>query len=869
MYTSHRGLGLLSLAIGFCFAGVAAAQQTEAPQSPPAGSVTPAPAELVNADAGVAAPEAQTNPDAAVPPEGPPSAEEAPPAEPPRGDTPVSLEQIVNPDAVPPPVAPPEVADAGVAPPPAAPEKEKPAKGPKGKEPKEPVIPPAPEQPAPPPVGPLVLWTTAGWANSFGAAHCGPQGLEGTDVAIKIASTLKHSSTVAGLGVAAAGALGDHPLIAWAAKEQPAALADLIAAAGFTAIAVGVADVSGALFREPGLSYELKQRGVAILASNIDCGGQAWCEPWLTADESLPIFERNGRRYAFISLLPDDLLGRVQPASGRRFELRSAADTLVALTVQAREGGAELIVASIDHGPDASVNVANFVAPMPPDVRPDLLISPSAGENLLFLRPLDVHPAIVGARAGVLMGLRVTKLLDSRDSDVFARSVQLNERDADLATRVQQLGAGFCEARGKALAGGHLATPLTAADLVQLGGDAVRQIAGADLAVVDPLVYDGSFSQPAGADLQIGQMERAVLLDSPLVAANVTLDWLGNLNKVLAGPRPLALIGTSTDHGDALIAGRIPVVGARYRIVTTAVLARSKRLPDGANWSLIDEPGATLRRALASHLDVASTVDPRNTVRDPAQSTQWVLRADGQIQANLTEIDNPNSVYDEPALQVNDSQQLGALLLLNLDADSPKFLFENALQIAFDRNFTTNTTAQDLLFLQSTYTYRGLWPQPLLYPHPFVEGYLETEFEQGDAAYHHLLVRPEAGLRSIFSRVLSFKLSAGFQYEVFQPDSKIYPGIGAELLLKPWTVALSNGTVQLEGNLLYYWNAPTELDQHTFRGQLITAVNIIGPLQFTLTALGAIRKDKGGPLAKGIGLQAGIRLRFVDRSISD
>jgi hypothetical protein len=196
-------------------------------------------------------------------------------------------------------------------------------------------------------------------------------------------------------------------------------------------------------------------------------------------------------------------------------------------------------------------------------------------------------------------------------------------------------------------------------------------------------------------------------------------------------------------------------------------------------------------------------------------------------------------------------------------------LFENALQVAFDRNFTTNTTAQDLVFLETTYTYRGLWPKPLLYPHPFVEGYLETEFEKGDAQYHHLLLRPEAGFRSMVSRVLSLKLSAGFQYEVLRPDSQIYPGVGAEIVLKPATVALSNGTLQLEGNIIYYWNAPGELDQHTLRGQIITALTLAGPLQLTLTALGALRKDKEFPFGKGFSLQAGIRLRFVDRTLNN
>ena len=87
--------------------------------------------------------------------------------------------------------------------------------------------------------------------------------------------------------------------------------------------------------------------------------------------------------------------------------------------------------------------------------------------------------------------------------------------------------------------------------------------------------------------------------------------------------------------------------------------------------------------------------------------------------------------------------------------------------------------------------------------------------------------------------------------------------------MKPWTIASSNGNWQLEGNALYFWNRPGEHEQHTLRGQIIAGFTMIGPLQFTLTALGAIRKDRGEDWGKGIGFTAGIRLRFVDRTMND
>ncbi|HKP59282.1 MAG TPA: hypothetical protein VJV78_21310 [Polyangiales bacterium] len=801
-------------------------------------------------DAGVTEPAQAT--DAAVVDHdaAPPEAEPAP--EVPRGDTPVSLEAVVNPQAA--PTAPP--------PPPPPP-------------PSEPTAPPkthAPVQetppPPPPPPAALIVWATAGLADALGTARCGAQGLEGTDAALRLLTTLRRSVRVAGLGVGAAGALGDHPLIAWAARAQPQLLADLLAEAGFKALALGVSDVNGPLLREAQLSAALARRGIAVVASNLRCRGQVFCSAWTTAEDGLLILERDGRKYALMAVLPDDLLARVEPADGRSLELRSAADTLTERTEQARAAGADLIVASIDHGPDptASVNLANFVSALPPDIRPDLLLSPSSADNLLFMRPLDVHPAIVGTRRGVLTGLRVTKLPETRDSDVFARSVRLDDPNPELAARLSELGKGYCASRGQPLPGGRLEAPLSGEELVTLAGSAARELARADLIVLDPLVYDGNFSQPAGTQLQRGQMERAVLLDSPLVSAAVPLDWLNELNKRLSGLRPLTLIGTSTDGGDPTIAGRLQVTGASYRIVTSAVLARSGRLPDGARWRPVDRPAASLRGALLRQLSAARSGDPRSRLHDPYESTQWILRADAGLLANLTATKDKGD-YAEPALQVNDSRQIGARLVLNVDADAPGFLFENAAQVAFDRNFATKTTAQDLVTVQTTYTYRGLWPTPLLYPHPFLEGYLETQFERGDADYHHLLLRPEAGLRSMVSRVLSLKVSFGVQYEALQPGAAVRPGIGAELLLKPWTIGLGNGPLQLEGNVLYYWNSPGKLDEHTLRGQLISSVQVFGPLQVTLTALGVLRKDPDQKAGKGLSIQAGIRLRFVDRSM--
>jgi hypothetical protein len=716
---------------------------------------------------------------------------------------------------------------------------------------------------------PLVVWATSSWSNALGPARCDASGIGET--AIRVASTLAHSLRAAGIGVAATGALGDHPIIRYAAREHPQQLADLLADAGFSVLVLGLADLAGPLLREPLLTAALARRGVRIVASNLECGGQAFCEAWATAEDPLPIVERFGRRYAVFSVLPDDLSGRVEPAGGHRVETRPAGQALLDRTQEARAAGADLIVAAIDHGPDSSApaELTKLLADLPPDLRPDLLLSPSAADQLLFMRPLDVQPAVVGTRPSVLTGMRVTKLPDAQDADVFARSVRLDDWDPGIAQQVQRLGEEYCRARAERLPGGHMRAPMTHDGFVEFAAQAARAVAAADLAVVDPKAYDPEFAIPRATQLERGQIERAVVLDASLVVADVTLDWLADLNRRLAdGLRPLTLVGAGVDNGVPLVAGRIPVIGASYRIVTSSVLARSGRMPDAA-WTLLRHRSASLRGALLRQLEVDAGSDPHTRLRDPQLARQWVLRADGQVQINLTAVDNPDGAYADPGLQVSGSRDVGVQLLINYDGDAPQFLFENRLQLAFDRNFVARTTSQDLILVQTTYTYRGLWPDILFYPHPFVEGDLETQFDKGDAARHPLLLRPEAGIRSMLSRVLSIKLSAGLEYRVEDPGTKIHPGVGAEIVLKPATIPLSQGALQVEGGVTYYWNSPGNIDQHSLRGQVIGAVQLFGPLQFTLTALGTLRKDPEIALGKAISLQAGLRLRFVDRTLSE
>ncbi len=718
---------------------------------------------------------------------------------------------------------------------------------------------------------PLVVWATSGWAEALGPARCEGGELRGMERAIRIAGAMKRSTATGGVGIASAGALGDHPLLAYFARRRPERLAAILADAGLNAIVLGVADVNGPLLRSPGFADALRRRGVVLVASNLKCEGQADCAALSTAEDPLPIVERAGRRYALIGLLPDDVSNRVEPAGSRPIHLLGAAETLIRRTLEARAAGADLVVASLDHGRDATAasNLSDLLDRLPQDIRPDVMLSSSAGEKLLFLRPLEVHPAVVGTRRGELTTVHATRLADGRDLDVLARSAPLDAHDADLAATFAELGREFCAADGAVLPSGTLVEPLDTGGVIGLAAGAARQLAGADVAVVDPTVFESDFSARPGTRLQRGEMRRAVVLDSPLVAGSVPIAWLQELRARAEGLQPVDVLGLDGEGSDMLVASRPAVPDARYRVVTTAVLARSGRLPAGADWSPITTDGrrATLRGALLAFLERAVGGDPRDHLLDPADGTEWVYRANGDATLNLAAASNA-AQYEQPALKVDDTLEVGLSLQLRADGNSPEYLFENVAQAAFDRNYETRAIVQDLAFLRSTYTYRGWWPGGLFVPVPFAEGYVETEFDRGDAPYHHLLLRPQIGFRSLLTQVLSVKLSFGLQHEVLDPQGSVVPGLGAELVLKPWSVATADSAFEIEGNLLYYWSDPTDQDEHLVQGQLLAGIPVLGPLQLTISANGALRKDRGEPLGRGIGVKAGIRLRFVDRNLA-
>ena len=83
-----------------------------------------------------------------------------------------------------------------------------------------------------------------------------------------------------------------------------------------------------------------------------------------------------------------------------------------------------------------------------------------------------------------------------------------------------------------------------------MAAGAARELADADVALVDPRAFEPSVTFAAGHALQAAEVERAVPFDAPLVMAKVRLEWLTSLRQQLEGPTLRTLIGVEQDKAD-------------------------------------------------------------------------------------------------------------------------------------------------------------------------------------------------------------------------------------------------------------------------------------------------------------------------------
>jgi 2',3'-cyclic-nucleotide 2'-phosphodiesterase (5'-nucleotidase family) len=682
------------------------------------------------------------------------------------------------------------------------------------------------------------------------------------------------------------GLLGPSGIAAFAAEHEPAGLAIALADSGFHGVAVGPTDLSAPRSAVLDTWRALATRGVPVVASNLSCShaARAVCETVTDADDDTVQITIHGVRVAWLSLLAPSVLPTLAADKAAGLRLAPLAETLALRVPEARRAGAGFVVVSLEHeGIDATAALA-LAAELAEDARPDLLLTAGGGSDLLFARPPTVTPALAAAAAGGALDVTVRSLATAEEpADLRARPLDASPSSSQaMATLLATIGPSYCTRWGHALAGGRLTRPVSGDDFLTFATRVVRERAHADVALLNASAFDPAFTPLRADALTESDVYLAALYDDPLVVADVSAAWLGDVAKKL-GPATLVAAGLTQVDDGARVAGQPVGADLRYRVVTLSYLAEggAALLPDGPTWTRI--PGATLRSALLQHLSAPRPGDARDAVARPEDASEWQTRLVIDLAFGGTAIANPSDAsgtprYDAAQLTRDPTIGIGGSAEVTTTLDGTWVHWTTTGSLKYRLVWTVSDEApqpyqesDDLIVLDTMATWKidGARDPVWYMPRPSLGLYAESELtipEGADAArsFRHLLLRPTLGLSFLLARPLTLRVSAGVEDELLSPDARFHPGAGAQLILSPFTLgdAKTRG-ITFDANVNYFVRDVLAFERRaqTLRAHVGATFAIASWLGLTLGYDLYLEKFDGIPV--GLGLQAVASLRGI------
>lgn len=697
----------------------------------------------------------------------------------------------------------------------------------------------------------------------------------------------------------AGGLVVPHGVARFATEYDTEALAELVQALGYRAIAFGHRELATSRKTLVPLLRAIQARGVPVLASNLRCEGAAGmlCDVVHDATDELMLFERPGRApIALAAFIDPTALEHVAPDRREGLSVAAIADALPAAVDRARALGATAFVAIVDLDVHHALELTHE---LPEDRRPEMLVLGRTGDEVLFARPPTVHPAIVVAPRNGAVEAIIRPSVGPLPRQVVARPMTVRERldTHPVEDFLERIGPRYCHAWGHALSGGTLTTPLDHDGFAELVANLMRLVAGADVAILNRAAVSRSFEGVEDRALTESDVHLALPFDEPLVYADVDRDWLEHLMD-RAGPSDLVTPGLAFDddsddsddeeEGDIRVRGRSPVTRATYRIVTLRFLALGgdgslPDLPPQAYHPLTlgddEDDVETLRQMVRRLLASRSSVDPRDRVRSIDGRAEWILRGAVDGTFSGSSVTNPAN-FDAALLSRSSTLTLGIDVELHADADAPDFTWENGGTLSYRTQWTQSTApgvsgafteAVDQLQLRSLFGYRGLRGRNSAFyvPDPYVEVFTETELTRPDSRnWHWLLFRPTVGARFPLADVLSVKLQAGLQSQLLSPTPTPQFGVGGVLTLTEWYL-LRDGSrgVRLAGTADYFIADLGNTNAWQLRTTFDAAIDLIGPLALTLGVQVYAQEERDRAFGAAVDATAGIRLASLGRVI--
>lgn len=688
------------------------------------------------------------------------------------------------------------------------------------------------------------------------------------------------------------GLLAPHGVMRFANEEIPDAVATLVSALGYQALAFGESDLAAPRERTLRVALALRVAGLDYIASNLRCEPtNPLCDVVRDLDDlPLPI-DAGIERAVVLSFLDPGALGRVAPDRAEGLRIEPIADRLPIAVRAARAAGASLVIAVLEVDSPEAFAIARG---LPEEGRPDLLLLAEGGADLLFARPATLVPAIVAPPPGSGVEVAVGR------SDRFAAGFELLATPLSepwvapaLNTFLGVVGPRYCERWGTPLPGGHLARPLDGEGMAALTASVVREFAGADVALLHLGAIDAEFEPADPSQLSASDLHLAIPYDEPLMVADVPASWL-RLAYDRAATRGLLTTGLRSEEGTTVEALRIreraPVSGALYRVVTLRFLAEGgddalPPLPGGTRWEAMgrdvdgERRADTLRDVMLSTLSVADGRDVRDARPAPAETPEWVLR--GTVNGSFSGSSVENAAgYTAAQLSTLPSVAMGILIDIQGNATAPDWSWENRVMGNFRTQWApspgpgvagTFIEAQDQLQIRTLGSYRGFRSDPsaVYIPDVYVEAFVESELSRPDTRdFHWLLLRPTVGTRFPLLPELEIKLQVGLQAQLLQPGAEAEFGAGGSLLLNRWAVFTDDvRSLTAEGGADFFCADLFDQNRWQLRSNVRLALDLAGPLALTFGATLYLQEESAMGVALAFSATAGLRIAAVTRAI--
>lgn len=682
-----------------------------------------------------------------------------------------------------------------------------------------------------------------------------------------------------GLRIDAGDLFGASALAHRLSVSHPDAAAQAVRALGYQALGVGHRDLAAPREDLVTRARALRQAGVPMLLSNLRCAPEAstLCEALDDADDAPRVLDVGGTRVAVIALVAPGNLEAIARDRAAGLTLENPAEILARMTLQARAAGAARVIALYDPAWPGSLDDTLRVAHgLPAEQRAELLVANDLSGQLSHLQVDRAGLRVHATEPGRVMALDL--------NDLGATPTLVEPGEAPLPAAAESLlgalSGDLCALDRSHFQGANLTAPLDREGMTSLLLDVLREHATAEVAVINR----GALRPLARFPLQerVTQLDvmGALPFDDRLYVGTMTGEALVALLQSGRAARFRVRGVTQEDDEHWSVNGRPLVESQRYRVVSTGFVVGGG--DGGLGEGVADEfqlAGAQgPREVFSAWLNRPRRGDITQSPIDPARRTRWLFHAFIDASWAQTTINNPQN-YQDPQLARSGSTAIQLDGEFRADADHPRYTLDNNLRMRLGFTRTVEQTGEDtgllksadLIALRNQFAWRALyrrrhWYQPL----PYGESYLESEFTRpsGELAsrdFHHLQVRPTAGVRFELPLRANLNFGLGADREILDSTARFAPLVLARGELPP-QVLFHIRDRDVEGQLFseFAWRDPgAATDDAIVRTTARVSVPLFAPLSISLSYDLFARSRGGDPWALAHDINLGLQFDFT------